>query len=155
MLSYLVVFRKKRPFWRFFNKKPWIMSESGGERRKIQPFNRQRRVFLIKFGDFLDPTPWKLTSYEFFYPIKNVKILEPCGTPCANILRKTRSYRSLSNKPFFHLTILSYKIFNFEKSIVHILLTILTTGLDKGRAWEYWQSDLGVQGAGLQTACML
>ena len=89
---------------------------------------------LFKNCEFPDLTPQKITGSGFFHPIENVKILEPCGTPCANILIKTRSYRSLSNKPFFHLTILSYKIFNFEKSIVHILLTILTTGLDKGRA---------------------
>ena len=51
-----------------------------------------------------------------------------------NIHRKQKGYRSLSDKPFFHLTIVSYKIFNFEQSIVNILRTYFTTGLDKGRS---------------------
>jgi hypothetical protein len=109
------------------------MSKSGGERRKIQPFDRQRRVFLTKFWGFGSHST-KTERFRIFLSNGNCKNSKSRAEHSAQTYKKTRCYRLLNNKPFFHLTILSYKIFNFEQSIVHILLTILTTGLDKGRA---------------------
>ena len=150
MLNYLEGSKKKSPFWRFFNKKPRNVSESGGERRKIRPFDRQRRVFLTKFRGF------GISLHEN-WPVLDFFIQWKCKNSGA-VRKHTQKNRAVIVRwatNLFSIWRYYYKIFNFEQSIVHILRTYLTTGLDKGRAWEYWQSDLGVQGAGLQTASIL
>jgi len=104
------------------------VGRSGGERRKIRSFDRQKRVFF-KFWFLPDPIARKVTDSGFFIQWMNEKFRSH-----TKHTEKKEGCRSLSNKPFFPLTILSYKIFNFEQAIVHILRTYPTTGLDRGRA---------------------
>jgi hypothetical protein len=59
-------------------------------------------VFFYKFRGFLDLTLKKNNRFRFFFSNRKCKKnLETGGTPGADILIKTRRFRSLSNKPFF------------------------------------------------------